>query len=217
MNTGKHPLIQYNNKTVDKIHSLILCIGREPNNIGEIGNHIQPYYFKKDDSMDDVAKRRVVTRCSFWNVSHGVIAHFDNKEAFQFKYMVNKWKCSPLIYADALSKAIPNEIRDKEKLRNHYSDEQFQRQAEKIFSNELIARTRLVMLSGLSHKRYNVFKEKVAELAKQSSPEILVIDVPFFYGTNKSKIIEMIESKPEIEKVIKEVLVSWKNGRKIEN
>lgn len=60
MSDGKHPLIQYNNKTDEKKHSLILCIGREPNNHGEIGDRIQPYYFKEYHSMNETARKRVV-------------------------------------------------------------------------------------------------------------------------------------------------------------
>ncbi len=213
MSDGKHPLIQYNNKTIDKEHSLILCIGREPSNVGEIGDRIQPYYFKEIENMDKVQEKRVVTRCSFWNISHGVIAHFDNnKEAYQLKHEVNQKGCSPIIYADALNKAIPNAIVAKGKLRNN-TNEEFKLQAKKIFNNDLIKRTRLIMMSGLEKdKRYDAFRDEITKLAKQSNPEIQVIDVPFFYGTNKSKIIEKVESQQEIVQVIHEILDSWEKG-----
>ncbi|MBN2836154.1 MAG: hypothetical protein JXR48_14440 [Candidatus Delongbacteria bacterium] len=139
-----------------------------------------------------------------------MIAHFDNKETYQFKNEVNQKECSPIIYADSLNKAIPNEIVNKGKLRNN-SDEEFKLQAKKIFNNVLIKRTKLIMMSGLKDERYDAFKNEITELANQSKPEILVIDVPFFYGTNKSEIIEKVESKQEVVEVINEILDSWKN------
>ena len=56
-----------------------------------------------------------------------------------------------------------------------------------------------------------MFKNRINELAKESENDIRIIEVPFFYGGNRSEIIEKINAEPEIVERIHEILLSWKS------
>jgi hypothetical protein len=177
-----HPLLLAFGKTYEHTFPLILVIGREPNETTSSDKSLGSYDFRE------------FPRCAFWNTAFHVFGKFNARKTSALKLEFIRKEASPIVFTDALAFGIKNQVADKNSLRKGMKEEDFNQQAEDIFSHlEVIGRTKLILLSGLSDEcLYGTFKKTIAK--KAGALHIRVKEVPFFYPTNSKAIYEQLSA-----------------------
>lgn len=176
-----HPIITVYAQTAQADFPLILAVGREANNTGDVGNWVGPYDF------------RLAPHCGFWNTSYSLVARLVGSTPARLKQDCLAKHGSPLIYADALPRCLPHRAGNKHQLRAALSDTDVRNHIDNLFAHTaIIQRVRLVLLSGLSAPYFAVARTALA--GQCAARRIPVVAVPFFYGSNKTKIDDAIDA-----------------------
>jgi hypothetical protein len=139
-----HPIMLYYKETKDLDFPLILFVGREPNGDVEIKNIIGEHNF------DDYPN------CAFWNTSYGVVANVLGVSTSEIKELFRKRKSSCIVFSDSLPCTILNKVKDKFSIREKILEENIINHINDIFSLEISKRIKLIVLSGLQDKGFQI-------------------------------------------------------------
>ncbi len=176
---------------------LILVVGREPNNDGFFNDKFGTYNF------DNAAN------CAFWNISHGVVAKIGGLDTATFKDACRKAGQSPVAFTDILPIAIPNDAANKAELRDEVEYPTIDKHIDNIIQLEpIIRRTKAVLLSGqrfgsVSGKGRDNMERGVRKLEQHlEDKDIPYLSVPFMYGTNQAKILELVKANKRVNTAI---------------
>jgi hypothetical protein len=129
----------------------------------------------------------------FWNIAFSLVGTYNSKNTNEIKQIFRTSKCSPIIFTDASPKGIPSRESNKRQFRNTLTHQDFDHQIEVIFNNPLIARVRLIFLSGLTDTNFLYFREQF--IKKALSFSIPTSEIPFLFGNNLPKIKTQISEK----------------------
>ncbi len=170
-----HPIILSFCDTARGQFPLILVIGREPNADQAVTNEIGRYDF------------RCSPRCAFWNTSYSMLARVVGSTTRGLKHRCIEHCGSPIIYADALPHCIRNDVVNKHASRLKISETEVKEHVANVFSHrQLINRVQLVVMSGLDDAVFRSARDAIGRRCERE--HICAIHVPFFYGTNTTKI-----------------------------
>lgn len=189
-----HPIIYALGETENTQFPLILTIGREPNYDDKLINVVGQMDIDEFRSMSG----------GVWVTAYTQIA----KQYFgptgtssKLKTLCFEKNASPILFSNAFPMSIPNEVPGKAELRKKLIA-QIPGHIETLFSNPLIARTRLVIQHGTdttapSLLAQDCIKKKCVEIG------IPYVSSPFFYNGNSVSIQQALSPfKGEISDVI---------------
>ncbi len=206
----QHPLVSLYGDTKNKQFSLILVIGREPNDPGKemghfVGNYCRITANDNNCTMinDDGKKKNV----PFWDLSYSLFASTIGMKGMKFKLSCVERNCSPVAYADISPKTIT-----VGRKRERYSKQEYLDHLREILHTTIFERNRvkLIVFSGLSQpawaeKWYGAAVREVRGCIKGVS----TVDVPFFVGNNKSRIIKAFQNQ---ESLTRRILSEWEES-----
>lgn len=195
-----HPLIMVYGDTFQHKFSLILFVGREPNDTKGVGGSVGLYNF------DGSAKKR---RCAFWNMAYKVVGDSLDPplRVRQLKDESKARRSSVVAFADVSPRSLAFARVMKKRQREEVTEEEFEDHLTKISSNPLTTRIACAILSGsiddgLASPR-ELLKEKLLRAGIES------FDVPFLSGNTYPEIVARLNDRPEVRQKIADVAKGW--------
>lgn len=200
MERKTHPIISVYGDTEAKKFHIILIIGREPNTSAKFVNTVGEYDFDK------------AKRCAFWNISHAIIGE-SIKENLNCKKLKDEFRekgNSFITYTDLSPEPIEDSVSPNKKTekRRCVNIEEYEKHISNILLHDnIINRADLIILSGLDKNSVVINAVQILKKELQNKNK-QIIEVPFFYPSNKKKIIDKITNEDKVK--IKNIYNNWR-------
>lgn len=197
-----HPSLSYLGATDAHSFPLVLVVGRAPNCDQSIGPHAGTYEFVRGEIPP------------FWSLSYGFAGmHLKTRpmSALQLREACVQSSRSPIIYADACPAGVPNGMNLRKAIRR-FDQKQIGSHVQTVFTHsDFIARTRLVILSGLRRldPLFDLAADTYAAECRQRG--IACVELPFFYGNNMPTLMQQWSSMDEARATLADVMGAFEH------
>ena len=187
-------LLVYGKTAINPPKQLILVIGRAPNHDHpKLENRVDTYDFEK------------YSKVGFWNTAFSTISwaysqHYHEYDCKDMKKDCVKKQTSPILFADAVDKGVPNGQNVNDVIRNT-TPQQFKEHFTNIFNHAITQRIKLVIISGWGAEEATNYRTDLYRYARQTlNPickdlDILVVETRFMFGTNTGIIREKLQEE----------------------
>lgn len=195
---ANHDLVVTYKHKEEHNHSLILFIGREPNDTSSFVKSVGPYDFDN------------APRCAFWNTAYGVAGRVAGTSGLSLKQICRQLNASPIAFTDASPIPIGHHDVNKQRTRASICPKAVDEHVMNILSLDVLSRVSVVVLSGhetrsLPKASKAVFMNAATQLEagfKNRKKPIPTIRVPFLFGTNQPAILDVFRKNHSASRAV---------------